>query len=159
DRNELLHQVTTEEPRSPRRVNKAIPDELEIIVLKAMAKSPDERYATAQDFAADLRRFLEDKPIQARRPSWWQRVKKWRRRHRAVVTATALVMDVALVALALSTWLIWRERDRAEQHAREARQAVDDMYTRLAEKWIAEEPRLEEVQREFLEKALHFYQK
>ena len=52
--------------RPPRRLNKAIPAELETIVLKAMAKNPAERYATAQELADDLRRFLDDKPIRAR---------------------------------------------------------------------------------------------
>ena len=54
--------------QTPRQLNKAIPEELEIIVLKAMAKNPAERYDTAQELADDLRRFLEDRPIEARRP-------------------------------------------------------------------------------------------
>jgi serine/threonine protein kinase len=65
DREELLRQVAFEEPRTPRQRNKAIPRELETIVLKAMEKSPESRYATAQELADDLRRFLEDRPIQA----------------------------------------------------------------------------------------------
>jgi len=55
---------------------------------KAMCKLPEERYPTAQALADDLRRYLEDKPIQARRPTVWQRMRKWARRHKAVV-ATA----------------------------------------------------------------------
>ena len=50
-------------------LNPAIPRELETIVLKAMAKDPAGRYATAQELADDLRRFLEDRPIMARRPT------------------------------------------------------------------------------------------
>src|SRR5262249_20346692 len=66
----VLRQIALEEPRPPRRVNPAVPAELETIVLKAMAKNPAERYATARELADDLRRFLEDQPIRARRPSW-----------------------------------------------------------------------------------------
>src|SRR5215470_10845434 len=65
DREELLRQIAFEEPRPPRRLNKALPAELETIVLKAMEKNPAERYATAQDLAADLERFLSDLPIRA----------------------------------------------------------------------------------------------
>src|SRR4029450_1802828 len=49
DRQELLRQIAFEEPTAPRRLNKAIPAELETIVLKAMAKNPAERYATTQE--------------------------------------------------------------------------------------------------------------
>jgi eukaryotic-like serine/threonine-protein kinase len=50
-------------------LNKAIPVELETIVLKAMEKSPGVRYATAQELADDLQRFLEYKPIKASPPN------------------------------------------------------------------------------------------
>ena len=66
DRHELLRQIAVEEPRPVRKVNKAVPAELETIVLKAMAKNPAERYATAQDMARDLGRFLRAEPILAR---------------------------------------------------------------------------------------------
>jgi serine/threonine protein kinase len=69
DRQELLRQITFEEPRPPRRLHRAIPAELETIVLKALEKNPADRYATAQELADDLRRFLEDKPVRARRPT------------------------------------------------------------------------------------------
>src|ERR1700704_5847201 len=49
DRQELLRQIALEEPRPPRRLNKAIPAELETIVLKALEKNPVDRYATAQE--------------------------------------------------------------------------------------------------------------
>ena len=61
-----LRQIAIEEPRPVRKVNKAVPADLETIVLKAMAKNPAERYATAQEMARDLGRFLRDEPILAR---------------------------------------------------------------------------------------------
>ena len=69
DRQELLRQIAFEDPARPRRLERAIPAELEIIVLKAMEKRPQDRYATAQELADDLRRWLLDQPIRARRPS------------------------------------------------------------------------------------------
>ena len=85
DRQELLRQIAFEEPKPPRRINKAIPAELETIVQKAMEKNPAERYATAKELADDLRRWLADEPIRARRAGVVKRVRKWGRRHRALV--------------------------------------------------------------------------
>ncbi len=97
DRQELLRQIAFEEPPCPRRLNKGIPAELETIVLKALEKNPQDRYATAQELADDLRRWLEDRPIQARRPSWRQVAAKWARRHKPVVGAVAAVLLVVAV--------------------------------------------------------------
>src|SRR5262249_21167275 len=77
------------------------PVDLETVVLKAMAKEPDGRYATAQELADDLRRFLEDKPILAKRPTLVQRARKWARRHKGVVAATGLLLVLAVGGLVL----------------------------------------------------------
>ncbi|HKB35005.1 MAG TPA: serine/threonine-protein kinase, partial [Gemmataceae bacterium] len=95
DRQELLRQVAFEEPPLPRKASRAIPQELETIVLKAMEKNPAERYATAQELADDLRRFLEDQPVRARRPTPLQRAVKWGRRHPSLVGATGAVLLLA----------------------------------------------------------------
>ncbi len=169
DRPELLRQIAFEEPRPPRRINQALPLELETIVLKAMAKNPAERYASGQEFADDLRRFLEDKPIRARRPTPWQRLKKWARRHRAVVTAAVVS---ALAALTLSTVLIalayYREAQQrgiaqdkekeAETNFQTARDVVDKMLVRVAEE-LANRPQMEELRQELLQEALALYQR
>jgi serine/threonine protein kinase len=157
DRHELLRQIAFEEPRPPRKLNRAIPAELETILLKALSKAPEERYATAQEMADDLRRFLEDKPIRARPPTLPQRTRRWARRHEALVLAAGLVLLMGMVALAVSTVLIARQRDVARARERQARQAVDEMYTQVAEQWLADEPHLEALQQEFLGKALAFY--
>jgi WD40 repeat protein/serine/threonine protein kinase len=112
DRQEVLRQIAEDEPSPPRRLNPAIPAELETIVLKAMSKSADERYASAQELADDLRRHLEDKPIRARRPTLRQRARKWARRHRAVVRSAAVILALAVLALASSTALVWQANDR-----------------------------------------------
>jgi tetratricopeptide (TPR) repeat protein len=118
DREQLLRQIAFEEPQAPRRLNKSVPAELETIVLKAMAKNPAERYDTAQELADDLERFLEDKPIRAKRPSLWQLAAKWSRRHRPVVVATVvsttLVLAFAVALLAMSNVVIREQRDEKE---------------------------------------------
>jgi eukaryotic-like serine/threonine-protein kinase len=110
DRQELLRQIAFEEPRLPRRRNKAIPAELEIIMLKALEKNPAERYATAQELADDLRHFLEDKPIRARSAGLARRLRKWGRRHPAWVAAAAAAL-MATVAVT-SGGIGWVANDR-----------------------------------------------
>jgi WD40 repeat protein len=111
----VLRQIAFEEPRLPSRLNRSVPAELETIVLKAMAKNPEERYATAQELANDLRRFLDDKPIKAKRPTLRQRAAKWARRHRTVVRAALVVLLLAVVALAVSTGFIWQAKEDLNQ--------------------------------------------
>jgi serine/threonine protein kinase/Tfp pilus assembly protein PilF len=132
DTQELLRQLLLAEPQSPRRINPAIPVELETIVLKALAKRPADRYATAQELADDLRRFLDDQPIRARRPSVGERVARWSRRHKPVVAAAVAGLLIAVTALAITTASVYREkeeaaaeRDRARREAAGAQQARD----------------------------------
>jgi serine/threonine protein kinase len=132
-REELLRQVTMEEPRTPRRFNPAVPVDLETIILKAMAKEPTERYATARELSDDLRRFLDVKPINARRPTIWDRVLKLGRRHAGLVAAAFLVLLLAVGGLVASLILIGRERDatrtalaRAMDQERLARYNADE---------------------------------
>src|SRR5262249_39760930 len=77
DRQERLRQSAAEDPEPPRRLDPAIPADLETVVLKALAKEPEGRYTTAQELADDLHRFLEDRPIRARKPNLPQRAAKW----------------------------------------------------------------------------------
>jgi WD40 repeat protein/serine/threonine protein kinase len=106
DRQELLRQIAFEEPQQPRKLNRAIPSELETIVLKAIAKNPAERYPTARDLADDLRRFLEDKPIRARRPTLTQRARKWARRHQPIVWAAGVVVALSLIGATVGALLL-----------------------------------------------------
>jgi tetratricopeptide (TPR) repeat protein len=127
DPQELLRQIAFEEPTAPRRLDSAIPAELETIVLKAMAKNPGERYATAGELAEDLRRWLEDRPIRARRPSVQARLVRWGRRHQTVVASVAAALAVGLAVLAGSVG--WVVRDRAARQAKVAfdvRAALDE---------------------------------
>ena len=92
----ILHQVLHEEPRPPRRLNDKIPRDLETICLKALAKEPGRRYASAHEMAADLRRHLEGVPIHARPVRTMERTWLWCRRNPAIASL------IAAVALALA---------------------------------------------------------
>jgi serine/threonine protein kinase/Flp pilus assembly protein TadD len=115
DREEVLRRIAFEEPRPPRRIHKAIPAELETIVLKAMGKTPEERYGTAQELADDLRRFLEDKPIRARRPGLARRLVKWSRRHRPLVAAAGVLLLAAALVGGGNLWWLWRQQAETER--------------------------------------------
>ncbi|MBI1903940.1 MAG: protein kinase, partial [Planctomycetia bacterium] len=131
DRHELFNQILFQEPKAPRRLNSAIPHELETIILKCVAKNPAERYATAQELADDLRRYLEDKPIQARRPGLVLRLRKWSRRHKGLVGAAAVALVLISLGSAVSSLLIARayraevrERSRAERLLGQVQEAL-----------------------------------
>jgi len=117
DRHALIHEIIDGNPRSPRQFNRAIPRDLETIVLKAMASEPQARYATAQQMADDLKRFLADEHIQARRPSLLERTAKWARRHQTAIWSAMATLLVAVAGLGVSTVLtIKAYRAEKEQH-------------------------------------------
>ena len=132
DRVDVLRRIALEDPTPPRKLDPTIPVDLETIILKAMAKLPADRYATAGDMAADLARFLDDRPIRARRPSLVDLVCKWTRRRRKLVAAglaaaTGLAIGLALVAFQYTVLL------RQHNTALEFEVARADGYVRLAE--------------------------
>ena len=120
DRQELLRHIAFEEPKTPRRINSSIPEDLQTIVLKAIEKNPADRYSTAADLAADLQRFLNDRPIQAKPTSVVGHAIKWSRRHRAVVWSGVLAMAISSVVLAVSTFLLLRGFQRESALRKEA---------------------------------------
>jgi serine/threonine protein kinase/WD40 repeat protein len=129
DREEVLRQIAFSEPAAPSRYNRAIPVDLETIVVKAMAKAPEERYATAQDLADDLNRFLEDRPIQARRATPLQRARKWARRHRPLVAG---VVGGLMLLLAASVVMYARQqRALADERGRMKRESDESLFETL----------------------------
>lgn len=112
NREEVLARVTTQEPVAPRRINRTIPADLETIILKSLAKEPQDRYASAADLAGDLRCFLDSRPIRAKKPSVMERLNKWSRRHKQVVAASLAILLLAVLGLAVSNILVARERSK-----------------------------------------------
>jgi serine/threonine protein kinase len=96
---DILRLVIDEAPVPPRRLNAIIDRDLETICLKCLEKQPSQRYASAADLAKDLRRYLEGRPIRARRVSRAERFRSWCRRNRALAVAIGLAA-IFLMALA-----------------------------------------------------------
>jgi WD40 repeat protein len=102
DRERLIHQITQSEPARPSRVNPEVPRDLETIVLKAIDREPAHRYQSAGELAEDLQRYLEDRPIRARRASVGERVWRWCRRNPVVAGLTAVAMSLLLAVVTVS---------------------------------------------------------
>jgi WD40 repeat protein/serine/threonine protein kinase len=150
DRPQLLRDIADREPPPLRGRNPAVPTDLETILLKAMSKDRDARYATAQEFADDLVRFLEHRPIQARRPGLLGRAAKWSRRHSGLVASAALISVVAVFALAVGTLLIGREKTRADHERGQALQYLSETRRHAnALEWELYVGRLNSAQTEF----------
>jgi formylglycine-generating enzyme required for sulfatase activity/tRNA A-37 threonylcarbamoyl transferase component Bud32 len=93
----LIYNAVHLAAKSPRTVNRHIPRDLETICLKAMAKDPRKRYQDCAQLAEDLRRWLDDEPIHARRMGFGERAARWARRNPLAATILA-AMASALVA-------------------------------------------------------------
>lgn len=114
DREEILGKITFAEPPTPRSVDGAIPVDLETIVLKALAKEPAERYATAHELAADLERWLRGEPIQARRIGWWGRIWRWCRRNPSLAFVSGLAIAALISTAVVSLLFAFRETQNAK---------------------------------------------
>ncbi len=92
-----LASISAQRHMEPARLTKLVRGELDWIVMKTLEKDRNRRYETANGFAADVQRYLNDEPVQACPPSTWYRFRKFARRNRAVlVTASALAVAVLL---------------------------------------------------------------
>lgn len=97
----LLRQIQSVDPRSPRKLERSIPRDLETICLKSLSKSPHHRYSTAKEMAEDLRRFLAGESILGRRASPAERGLRWMKRNPLMAAAMLVAMLSSSVALGL----------------------------------------------------------
>jgi serine/threonine protein kinase len=171
---DLASTVAQRRRTEPRRLTQQVRGELDWIVMKCLEKDRNRRYETANNLALDVQHYLHDEPVRACPPSAAYRLRKFARRNRVTLLTVGMIAMTLVVATVLSIWLALRaieaerlaeDRLKAESLAHQqaevsfqkARQVVDDMYTQVAERWLAQQPQMEPLQREFLEKALQFY--
>jgi eukaryotic-like serine/threonine-protein kinase len=145
----LIQLITQTSPVPPRKLNPDIPTDLETIVLKAAAREPAQRYQTPTALADDLRRFLNDRPIAAKRTGPAEHVLRWCRRNPALAGAcgAAVLLMVAVTAVSFAAY--WHtaavnkeitnalgaeklQRDRAESTAALALDALNRTFDRFA---------------------------
>jgi serine/threonine protein kinase/Flp pilus assembly protein TadD len=124
NRARLMERVVHEQPAPARRLDRHIPRDLETIVLKALAKDPAARYPTAEALAEDLRRFLADRPVRARRTSALEQTWRWSRRNPAWAAVAVLLLVVAVIA-SLAAWKTEQSRREADAARQKISEAMD----------------------------------
>ncbi len=127
---QVIRRALLEDALPPRRLDPALPRDLDVVALKALAKSPESRYASAAAFADDLEALREGRPIRARPPSPLARARRFARANPRAVAAALLV--VAAVGAVAGT-LAWRRAQEEGRRRAEARAAVDEARRRVAE--------------------------
>jgi tetratricopeptide (TPR) repeat protein len=157
-----VRKVLTEEPAAPRQLRPTVPRDLATICMKCLQKDPARRYASAEALADDLERYRAGEPILARRAGVAERASKWIKRHPAP-TALIAVSIAAVTALIVGGWVAYlqtsRQRDWAEESARVAFDAVDHLYTRMAEDRLLDEPNKDPLREELLARAPALYER
>jgi serine/threonine-protein kinase len=162
---EVLPKVQRGEFTRPRVVNVSIPKPLEAICVKAMALKPADRYATPHALAEDIEHWLADEPVSAYREPWPDRVQRWARKHRTLVTSGAAVLLLGLLCSAgFATVVTAKNRELGKQteraHVRE--QMAIDAVKRFRDVVVEEpvlknNPALQELRKRLLNEPLAFF--
>jgi serine/threonine protein kinase/tetratricopeptide (TPR) repeat protein len=182
DSKDLLPSISAQRQTEPAKLTKLMRGELDWIVMKALDKDRNRRYETANGFAGDVQRYLNDEAVQACPPSAGYRVRKFVGRNRTVLSTAALVFATLMVGTGVSIWQAVRathaetqtqaeleerikqytraesERLRAEANFLRTLEAVDQLLSEMGQKELASVPHLEPVRRRLLEKALEFFE-
>ena len=119
---EMMQKVALGEPVPVTDANPAAPPALVAVCRKAMARSPADRYSSAEEVATEVRRWLADEPVHAYREPLPARVSRWARRRKTAVVAAAVLLLTAAVTSTAAAGLIWKEQQettRAWQKADE----------------------------------------
>ena len=119
DRLRLIDQIVHEPTVPPRQLDRKIPRDLETIVLKALAKDPNHRFASADEMAAELRRFVEYRPIRSRPIPYYQQFWRWCKRNPWLATANVTAATLTTVLAVVSTIAAFIYRDKNFQAVRD----------------------------------------
>lgn len=165
---ETIRQVLHDEPVRPRQLNSALPKDLETICLKCLAKDPLRRYASAQDLADELSRYLAGRPILARPVGSFATMARWCRRNRLAASFMAFVaifIPTVIGALLLMNIRLSQEsasarfeKQMADHSFRAAKQAVDEQFTLVSEETLLDRPGMQPLRRQLLLGAKKYYE-
>jgi len=111
----------TKEIPAPSRLSPGLPSDIDYILRKALRHEPEERYASVEAFANDVRAFLDWRPVQARSGDVWYRTRRFLRRYWLPVTAAT----ITIAALSLGLYAANRERAIAQRRFLQVRQLAN----------------------------------
>lgn len=166
---DTLPSISAQRRMEPAKLTRLVRGELDWIVMKALEKDRNRRYGTANAFAADLKCYLNDEPVQACPPSTAYRLRKFVRRNRGPVLAITAIGILLIAGIITTTWQAWRatsaerqalvQKDHAEANFQLAKDAVDKYLNA-----VTDHPKLNEqdffpLRKELLETAVPFYRK
>ncbi len=126
--NGLIHRKLEQDPTLPRKLQPGVPRDLETIVLKAIARDPKRRYQAADQLVDDLTRFLDGRPIRARRVRLAEQLWRWSRRNPAVASLSMLLVLVILSSFAAVSWK-WHDADAEKRRALEENHRAESNLT------------------------------
>jgi serine/threonine protein kinase len=121
DQIQLIDRIVNEPPKPPRQLDRQIPRDLETIVLKSLAKNPADRFASAEEMAAELTRFVEQRPIKSRSVSPYERLWRWCKRNPGLAAANALAAALTVTLAIVATLSAYKFREQRNDLAAEQR--------------------------------------
>ena len=158
---QILYRVQRGEVPPPREIRPDVPKALEAICLKAMALDPAGRYGSARLLSADIEHWLADEPVSVLPDTPFERVVRWTRRHRALALAAAVALALVTLVSVVAMVLVNQQRKiadhladvnknladeqqglriQAEEGFPVARAAVDDLFTKVSEDTLLNQP-------------------
>ena len=140
DRLELMRKIEAGDRPKATALDPAVPRDLETIVEKAMARDPSDRYASAAALAADLQRFIDDRPIAARRTTLVEHAWRWRRRNPALANLAAVVAVLSLLVLVVVAALGMKVRERDLQKELADERLVNSLLQEANVKRLSRQP-------------------
>ncbi len=157
----ITDEIAVARGSSPEGLKRILSGDLEMIVLMAMRKEPERRYVSADQFGDDLKLYLKGLPVRAHPDSATYRTIKFMRRHAAVVITGGVFVFAfvaGVVGIAAGLIMAHRQRDRALESSRRAREAVNQFVTQVTKERLLNQPGLNPLRKMLLEDARHFYE-
>ena len=161
---ELLKQIEKEPTPAARCRNANVSPALEAICCKAMARDQSQRYATAVDLKNDIESWIADEPVACYTDPWSVRFNRWRRRHRNLINAAAVLLFLATVGLAIGNRLLNRahqrtqqQKESAEKDFRQARSVIEGLSQKINSKEAKQLVGFKPLQRQLTQHLLDFY--
>jgi tetratricopeptide (TPR) repeat protein/tRNA A-37 threonylcarbamoyl transferase component Bud32 len=157
-----MRQVLYQEPVAPRELNESLDLDLDTICVKCLQKEPAKRYATADELADDLERYLAGKPIAARPISRPERVVRWARRNPLPAALTGLAGALAVcvfAAIAIGYVTTSAALANSERNFEIARDSIDELYTEVADIDLENAPGMQPLKEKLLTRSLAYYER